>query len=60
MMKLVDTTPTLFTPAHAEAVAAELQAGDADWTYTVVHDPKGTGYSYITITDEDGERIGRV
>jgi hypothetical protein len=59
-MKQLDTTHKLFSPAQATAVAAELQAGDPDWTYTAVHDPKGTGYSFITITDEDGVLVGRV
>ena len=58
-MKLLDTTEHLYAPAKAEAVAAELQAHDEDWTYKVVHDPKGTGYSYIAIYDEDGEFVGK-
>ena len=60
MMKQLDTTNHLYTPAKAEVVAAQLQAGDPDWTYTVIHDPKGTGYSYIVITDEEGVRVGTV
>jgi hypothetical protein len=58
-MKRLDTTEHLYAPATAIAVAATLQAGDPDWTYTAVHDPKGTGYSYIVITDEDGEVVGK-
>jgi DUF438 domain-containing protein len=60
MMKMMDTTEHLYAPAKAEALAADLQAGDADWTYTVVHDPKGVGYSYIAIYDEDGNFVGKV
>lgn len=60
MLKLIDTTGHLFTPAAAEAKAGELQAGDPEWTYVVVHDPAGTGYSYIEIRDESGEAVGRL
>ena len=59
MMKQLDTTAHLYSPTKAEQVAAQLQAGDMDWTYTVVHDPQGTGYSYIMITDEDGAMVGK-
>ena len=60
MMKQLDTTHALFLPEAAERKAAELQAGDPDWTYSVRHDPEGTGYSFIEIFDEDGENVGRV
>lgn len=57
-MKLIgNEPPTLFAPAKAEEVAAALHEGDEDWDYRVVHDPKGTGYSYIDIYDEDGEFV---
>lgn len=58
MIKKLDTTPSLFDPAKAEALAAEAQAGDPDWTYEADHDPKGTGYSRVRILDEDGELVG--
>jgi hypothetical protein len=58
-MKLIDTTHTLYTPEEAERIAAEMNATD-DWAYTVRHDPKGTGYSFIEIIDEDGEYVGRM
>jgi hypothetical protein len=58
MMKMLDTTATLYAPAKANALAATLQAGDDDgWTYTAIHDPKGTGYSSIAIYDDDGAFI---
>ncbi len=60
MMNLLNQPHKLYTPAKAIEVAAELQAGDPDWTYTVKHDPKGTGYSFIEIHDEDGEFVSRV
>lgn len=59
-MKLIDTTSKLFSPDKAEAAAAELRAGDPDWKYVVRHDPKGTGYSFIEIFDEDGAFVGKV
>ncbi len=57
-MKLIDMTPTLYEPEKAEAIAAEVGAGDPDWTYTADHDPKGTGYSRVKVEDEEGELIG--
>lgn len=60
MAKLLDTTHKLFTPEAAEAAAEELRQGDPDWEYRVVHDPKGTGYSFIEIFDEDGGPVGLV
>ncbi len=58
-MKLIDTTHKLFAPARAETIAAELKAGDPDWDYRVVHDPKGTGDSFIEIFDENDEFVSR-
>jgi len=58
-MKKLDTTETLYTKEEAEKVAAELNANDDDWTYTAIHDPKGTGYSFIIIHDEDGEFVAK-
>ena len=49
----------LFTPQEAERLAAVLQAEEEEqWTYTVVYDPKGTGYALIRITEEDGNIVG--
>ncbi len=59
-MKLLDTTHTLYSPEKAEALAAKMNASDDEWTYRVVHDPAGTGYSYIEIYDEDGEFVSRL
>ncbi len=59
-MKLIDTTATLYPPAEAEKVAAEMQAGDPGWVYKVKHDPKGIGYSLIEVYDEDGEFVANV
>lgn len=58
-MKLLDTTHKSFTPHEAERVAAEMQADDDDWQYVAMHDPKGTGWSYISVR-ENGEEIARV
>ena len=58
-MKKLDTTYTFYTKENAEKVAAEMNADD-DWTYRPVHDPKGTGYSFIEIYDEDGEFVSKL
>ena len=50
---------TSYTPEAAEESAEALRRGDPDWTYVVRHDPKGTGYSFIEIYDEDDEFVGR-
>ena len=50
---------TFYTKEQAEEVAAEMNATD-DWTYIPKHDPKGTGYSFIEIYDEDGEFVERM
>ena len=55
----IDNKPaTFFSPAEADATAAKMNSAD-DWTYTAVHDPKGTGFSFITVHDEDGEFVGK-
>lgn len=58
MMIKLDTTPHLYPPAKAEEIAATMNATDEDWTYKAIHDPKGTGLSYINAYDEDGEFAG--
>jgi hypothetical protein len=59
-MKTLDTTSEFFTKEDATTKAAELNASDPDWTYTAVHDPKGTGFSFITIHDENGEFVAKL
>jgi hypothetical protein len=55
---LTNTTTRYWAdPAEAEAVAADANAND-NWTYVAVHDPKGTGYSYIKVYDEEGHYVG--
>lgn len=51
---------SLMTPAKATELAAKMQADDPDWQYVVVHDPKGTGLSFIEAYNEDGEYVGRI
>lgn len=55
--KTLDATPALYAPDKAEAIALEMGAEDPDWTYEADHDPAGTGYSRVRITDEDGEFV---
>ena len=58
MMKMLDSTAKLYSPAAAEAKADKMNANaDDDWSYSVKHDPKGTGYSLIEVYDEDGEFV---
>jgi len=59
MKKLLDTTSNLYTPKRAEEIAKEMNESD-DWTYTVIHDPTGKGYSFIEIHDEDGEFVAKL
>jgi hypothetical protein len=59
-MMISNRPATLFSPANAEAQAQILQAGDSDWTYEAIHDPQGTGWSFIEIRDEDGDLIGKI
>lgn len=55
------TSTTFFTPAKAEATAAEMNRIEDDgWAYKAKHDPKGTGYSLVEIYDEDGEFVGKL
>jgi len=60
MMKSLDTTGNLYSVEKANAVAAEMNASDPDWKYTAGHDPKGTGYSFVTIHDDDGNFVGKM
>lgn len=56
-----DAGNNLFAPAKADELAANLNADVEDgFVYTVVHCPKGTGFSFITITDEDGNVVGKL
>lgn len=59
-MKELDQTPTFYTKEDASRVAAELGANDPDWAYVPKHDPKGTGYSFIEIYDEDGKFVAKL
>ena len=59
-MKKLDINEHLFLPKIALQVAEELQANDeGGWTYRVVHDPKGCGWSYINVYDADGVFVAR-
>ena len=49
----------LFTPKNAELKAKELNDND-DWDYRVIHCPKGTGYSFIEVYDENGEFVSKL
>ena len=52
---------SLYSPEKADEIAASMNADKYDdWTYTVVHCPKGTGLSFINITDEENEFVGKL
>ena len=57
---MLDTTHKLFTPLEAIRIAKELKENDPEWDYIVNHDPKGTGFSFIEVFDEDGEFVSKV
>jgi len=58
-MMLNNRPKTFFSPKDAEANAEILRSGDEDgWTYEAIHDPKGIGWSFIEVHDEDGELLG--
>jgi hypothetical protein len=59
-MKQLDTTEKLYHPEEAEAIAQAMRKLDPEWSYVVVHDPKGTSYSYIDVYDEDGEFVAKL
>ncbi len=55
MTAVLNHTHTIYQDANAASVAASsMQAGDDDWTYKVVVDPKGSGRAVVAIHDEDG------
>ena len=61
MGAIINIQESLFIPAKAVEVAAMMNADiDDDFSYVVVHDPKGTGRSFIKVIDEDGFYIGKV
>ncbi len=61
MQALINITEQLFAPAKAEEVAKMMNSDiDDDFSYVVVHDPKGTGRSFIRVIDEDGHEIGKL
>jgi len=37
-----------------------MKINDPDWTYVACYDPKGTGYSFINIYDENGDFVSKV
>lgn len=58
-MSIINTPTTLMTPEKARKIAEELNGSD-DWSYRVVDCPKGKGFSFVEIFDEDGEFVGKL
>jgi len=57
---LLDTNEKLFSHIEEEAFINMMKIGDPEWTYIACHDPKGTGYSFIEIYDENGDFVSKV
>ena len=59
---LIGNDPAIVFPTveAAERVAKGLQAGDADWEYRVIPDPKGSGRAIVKVYDKEGELLGPV
>ena len=61
MQAIIQTIEHLYQPRKAVEIAAMMNADpDDDFSYVVVHDPKGVGYSYIKVIDEDGFYIAKL
>ena len=56
--KLTNRPANLMNKEKVVEVARALKLSDPDWDYVVKHCPKGTGFSFIEIYDEDGEFVG--
>ena len=60
-MELLNLPATLYKPDQAEDLAKILNAGDlSGWRYEAKHDPKGTGYSFIAVYDDDNIYVGKM
>jgi len=57
---LINQTNTLFTKEKATTTAKMMKENDPEWDYIPVHDPKGTGYSFIEIYDDEKHLLGKV
>lgn len=54
-MATITHSATGYSPTRAIPLAAEMQAGDPDWTYTATNPDGSLGpFSKIRIEDEDG------
>jgi len=57
-MNTIITPAKLMTPETAVKYAERLKASDPEWTFLVKHDPKGTGFSFVEVYDEQNEFVG--
>lgn len=48
----------LFKSSEADRIASSLNETDPDWNYVVKHDPKGTGFSFIEVYDDEKVFVG--
>lgn len=51
---------TLMKAEKATKLAKRLNKEDDKWSYQAVHDPAGTGLSYIHVYDEKGYNLGKL
>ena len=56
-MIIMKNSKRFYSPEEAESKAKIMNETDEDWNYIVKSDPKGTGYSYIEIYDEENEFV---
>ena len=57
----IDNKPALLRSLdYATCLAAELQTGDPDWTYTIVDVGNDRGLVRIDCFDEDGDFVASV
>ena len=58
----IDTRPaTLMSKDEADETVKKLNAeSDDGWTYEAVHNPAGTGISFIKVFDENGDYLGEL
>ncbi len=63
-MGTIQHTHKFYTPAEAERIAAahtqEESAETDGWKYIAIHDPKGTGLSFVEVYDETDALVGRL
>jgi hypothetical protein len=61
MQPMISIQESLFTPNRAEEIALMMNSDiHDDCVYTAIHDPKGTGKSFIRVHDAEGYYVGLI